>query len=69
MCIGRGENVVGIEESDKWFESFVNQGRIVNDGSVWCKMYIMEVLCATCISQNRGGITCMFIELSLVNIQ
>jgi hypothetical protein len=46
--------VAGIEESDKWFESFVNRGRIVNDRSVGCKMYIMEVLCATCISRNRG---------------
>jgi hypothetical protein len=46
--------VAGIQESDKWFESFVNWGRIVNDGSVGCKMYIMEVLCATCISWNRG---------------
>jgi hypothetical protein len=53
MCIGKGGNVAGIEESDKWFESFVNQGRIVNDGSVWCKMYITKVLCATCISWNK----------------
>jgi hypothetical protein len=47
--------VAGIEESDKWFETFVNRGcEIVNDGSVGCKMYITEVLCATCISRNRG---------------
>jgi hypothetical protein len=31
-----------------------NRGRIVYDASVWCKMYIMEVWCATCISWNRG---------------
>jgi hypothetical protein len=31
-----------------------NRGQIVNDVSVWCKIYITEVLCATCISQNRG---------------
>jgi hypothetical protein len=42
--------VAGIEESDKWFENFVNLGRIVNDRSVGCKIYITEVLCATCIS-------------------
>jgi hypothetical protein len=23
MCIGKGDNVAGIEESDKWFETFV----------------------------------------------
>jgi hypothetical protein len=28
--------------------------RTVNDRSVWCKMYIREVLCATCISWNMG---------------
>jgi len=27
-----------------------NQGRIVNDASVWHIIYITEVLCATCIS-------------------
>jgi hypothetical protein len=34
MYIGKGENVAGSEENDKWFESFVNRGRIVNVGSV-----------------------------------
>ena len=26
MCIGKGGNVAMIEESDKWFETFVNLG-------------------------------------------
>jgi hypothetical protein len=26
MCIRKGKNVAGIEESNKWFETFVNLG-------------------------------------------
>jgi hypothetical protein len=26
MCIGKGGNVAGTKESDKWFETFVNLG-------------------------------------------
>jgi hypothetical protein len=40
--------------ADSWVGGLYNRGRIVNDASVWCKMYITEVLCATCISRNRG---------------
>jgi hypothetical protein len=54
MCIGKGRNVAGIEESDKWFETFVNPGivkvaaiklakyGIVDHKSFGCKMYITE---------------------------
>jgi hypothetical protein len=54
MCIGKDGNVAGVEESDKWFEIFVNPGivkvaaiklakyGIVDQGSLGCKMYITE---------------------------
>jgi hypothetical protein len=54
MCIGKDEKVAGVEESDKWFEIFVNPGivkvaeiklakyGIVDQGSLGCKMYITE---------------------------
>jgi hypothetical protein len=54
MCIGKDGNVARIEESDKWFEFFVNPGivkvagiklakyGIVYHVSFGCKMYITE---------------------------
>jgi hypothetical protein len=45
MCTGKGVNDVGIEESDKWFETFVNS-EFQKSG---VELQIMEVLGAKCI--------------------
>jgi hypothetical protein len=54
MCIGKDRNVARVEESDKWFEIFVNPGivkvattklakyGIVDHKILGCKMYITE---------------------------
>jgi hypothetical protein len=53
MCIGKGAKLVGMEGSDRCFETFVNPGRVklassrsprwnCRSQSFECKMYITE---------------------------
>jgi hypothetical protein len=66
MCIRKGGNVMGIEESDKWFETFVNLGIVKlascrclgsnwKSWNCWVKnVYHRTVMCNMYISWNRG---------------